>query len=176
MMAGTVGRSMKVMVAIDDSEGSFHALQWTLDNLSNVIRATPIDDGMVTLVHVQEPFQHRIFPVGSAASTAVYLTSTAVENIRKSQQENSARILSRALQICEAKMVKAETLILDGEPREMICQAAEQMNVDLLVVGSRGFGMIKRTLLGSVSDYCAHHAKCPILIVKPPREQQQKSK
>ncbi|XP_038691455.1 universal stress protein A-like protein isoform X2 [Tripterygium wilfordii] len=166
MMAGTVGRSMKVMVAIDDSEGSFHALQWTLDNLSNVIRATPIDDGMVTLVHVQEPFQHRIFPVGSAA----------VENIRKSQQENSARILSRALQICEAKMVKAETLILDGEPREMICQAAEQMNVDLLVVGSRGFGMIKRTLLGSVSDYCAHHAKCPILIVKPPREQQQKSK
>jgi len=28
-----------------------------------------------------------------------------------------------------------------------------------------------RTLLGSVSDYCAHHARTPILIVKPPADQ-----
>lgn len=39
---------------------------------------------------------------------------------------------------------KAETLILDGDPKDMICQAAEQMHVDLLVVGSRGLGKIKR--------------------------------
>lgn len=29
---------------------------------------------------------------------------------------------------------------------------------------------IYRAFLGSVSDYCAHHAKCPVLIVKPPKE------
>ncbi|KAL0662991.1 hypothetical protein Bca4012_099828 [Brassica carinata] len=57
-----------------------------------------------------------------------------------------------------------------GDPKEMICQAVEQTHVDLLVVGSRGLGMIKRVFLGSVSDYCAQHAKCPILIVRPPRE------
>ena len=40
--------------------------------------------------------------------------------------------------------VKAEILILDGDPKEMICQAAEQMHVDLLVVGSRGLSKLKR--------------------------------
>jgi nucleotide-binding universal stress UspA family protein len=40
--------------------------------------------------------------------------------------------------------VKAETLILNGEPKDMICEAAEQMQVDLLIVGSRGLGTIKR--------------------------------
>ncbi|KAK3007964.1 hypothetical protein RJ639_014052, partial [Escallonia herrerae] len=66
--------------------------------------------------------------------------------------------------------VKAETLILEGDPKDMICDAANEMHVDVLVVGSRGHGMIKRALLGSVSDYCAHHVKCPTLIVKPPKE------
>lgn len=40
--------------------------------------------------------------------------------------------------------VKTETLILDGDPKDMICQASEQMNADLLVLGSRGLGKIKR--------------------------------
>ncbi|WRX24723.1 UspA - like 10 [Theobroma cacao] len=66
--------------------------------------------------------------------------------------------------------IKAETLILEGDPTDMICDISEQMNVDLLVVGSRGLGKIKRALLGSVSDYCAHYAKCPTLIVKPLKE------
>jgi len=35
-------------------------------------------------------------------------------------------------------------MILEGDPKEMICQAVEQTHVDLLVVGSRGLGMIKR--------------------------------
>lgn len=35
-------------------------------------------------------------------------------------------------------------MILEGDPKEMICQAVEQNHVDLLVVGSRGLGMIKR--------------------------------
>jgi len=44
----------------------------------------------------------------------------------------------------EHVQVKAETLVLDGDPKDMICHAAEQMHADLLVVGSRGLGMIKR--------------------------------
>lgn len=43
--------------------------------------------------------------------------------------------------------VKTETLILDGDPKDMICQASEQMNADLLVLGSRGLGKIKRLQL-----------------------------
>lgn len=40
--------------------------------------------------------------------------------------------------------IKAETLILEGDPKDRICQAAEQLHADLLVIGSRGLGTIKR--------------------------------
>lgn len=40
--------------------------------------------------------------------------------------------------------VRAETVVVDGDPKEMICHFAEQMQADLLVVGSRGLSKIRR--------------------------------
>ena len=40
--------------------------------------------------------------------------------------------------------VKAETNILVGDPKEMLCQAAEELHADLLIVGSRDMGILKR--------------------------------
>ncbi|KDP21924.1 hypothetical protein JCGZ_03062 [Jatropha curcas] len=157
----------KVMVALDESDTSFYALKWTLDNL--IIKGVSQDSDMVTLVHVQHSFQTSIVPLGPAGA-ALYTPSSIADSVKKAQQENSAAIVSRALKMCDEKMVKAESLILEGDAKDMICKATEQMQVDLVVVGSRGLGKIKRALLGSVSYYCAHHAKCPILIVKPPKE------
>jgi nucleotide-binding universal stress UspA family protein len=39
---------------------------------------------------------------------------------------------------------------------------------DLLVVGSRGLGGLRRLLLGSVSEHCVHHSSCPVAVVRPP--------
>ncbi|KAF8398035.1 hypothetical protein HHK36_016961 [Tetracentron sinense] len=154
----------------DESDESFYALKWVLDKLFTSLGATVPDQStqelrMVTLLHVQQPFHHYVFPAGPG----VYATPLVLDSVRKAQEENSAALLSRALQICKERMIKAETMILDGDPKDMICHAAEQIHADLLVVGSRGLGKIKRAFLGSVSDYCAHHAKCPVLIVKPPK-------
>ncbi|PON44921.1 Universal stress protein [Parasponia andersonii] len=175
-------RKMKVMVAMDESDYSFYALKWALDHVlvtpaaaaaataTREEEASPEEVDMVILIHVQQPFQHYGFPAGPGGS-AVYATTAVVESVRKAQEENSAALLSRALQMCKEKPnIKAETLILEGDPKDRICQAAEQMHVDLLVVGSRGLGTFKRAFLGSVSDYCAHHVKCPILIVRSAKE------
>ncbi|KAL4606771.1 uncharacterized protein LOC142611398 [Castanea sativa] len=167
-------KKLKVMVAIDDSDGSFYALKWAVDHLFVAIGVAPEmsleEVGMVVLVHVQQPSQHfTVVPVGPGGAV-FYPPSSVVESVRKAQEESSAMLLSRALQLCKDKMVKAETLVLDGDPKDMICHAAEQMHADLLVVGSRGLGKIKRAFLGSVSDYCTHHANCPVLIVRPPKE------
>ncbi|KAL0691318.1 hypothetical protein Bca4012_090997 [Brassica carinata] len=173
--APTVTITKRMMVAIDESDSSFYALQWVIDHFSNLLMTTEAaeaEGGLLTVVHVQSPSHHfAAFPAGPGGATAaVYASSSMIESVKKAQQEASAALLSRALQMCRAKQIRTETLVLEGEAKDMICQAVEQMHVDLLVVGSRGLGKIKRAFIGSVSDYCAHHANCPILIVKPPKE------
>ncbi|XP_074351056.1 uncharacterized protein LOC141690254 isoform X3 [Apium graveolens] len=164
----------KVLVAIDNSESSFYALQWALDNLfknsSTVQSSTETsqqDSETLTVVHVMPPFHQYVYPAGAPG---IYAANTVVDSVRKGQSEIAAGLLGRAMKLCKDKNVKAESLLLEGDPKDMICQIVQETHVDLLVLGSRGLGMIKRAFLGSVSNYCVHHAKCPVLIVRPPKE------
>jgi nucleotide-binding universal stress UspA family protein len=68
----------------------------------------------------------------------------------KAQEENSRRIVARALKICEAKQVNATAAIVEGDAKEAICQAVDRMQAGLLVLGSRGLGKIKRYVARSV--------------------------
>ncbi|XP_022857782.1 universal stress protein A-like protein [Olea europaea var. sylvestris] len=154
----------KVLVAMDESDGSFYALKWALDHFFWYPIQPDQEPGMIILVHVQPIFQPFIYPAGPV----VYATPSMLDSVKQAQAQNAASIFSRALQMCKEKKIKAETLILEGDPKDRICQAAEQLHADLLVIGSRGLGTIKRAFLGSASNYCAHHVQCPILIVKPP--------
>lgn len=54
-----------------------------------------------------------------------------------------------------------------GNPGEVVCKVAATDKASLIVIGSRGMSTIRRTLLGSVSDYVMHHAHVPVLICKP---------
>ncbi|OEL36594.1 hypothetical protein BAE44_0002388, partial [Dichanthelium oligosanthes] len=45
-------------------------------------------------------------------------------------------------------------LVESGDPRDVICDAADKLGVDLLVMGSHGYGFIQRAFLGSVSNHC----------------------
>jgi nucleotide-binding universal stress UspA family protein len=55
-------------------------------------------------------------------------------------------------------------IVEEGPAAEVLVRAAR--GADLLVVGCRGHGGFARTLLGSVSQQCAHHAHCPVLIMR----------
>ncbi|KAJ0042160.1 hypothetical protein Pint_19346 [Pistacia integerrima] len=53
-----------------------------------------------------------------------------------------------------------------GEAKDVICGIVDKLRADTLIMGSHSYGFIKRALLGSVSDYCAKHVKCLVVIVK----------
>lgn len=64
--------------------------------------------------------------------------------------------------------VEIEQRVIQGAPAGVLVD--ESRDADLLVVGSRGHGGFAQLLLGSVSQQCAHHAKCPVVIVRAKRE------
>nr|XP_022295900.1 uncharacterized protein LOC111105802 isoform X2 [Crassostrea virginica] len=53
-----------------------------------------------------------------------------------------------------------------SKPGEGIINVAKELNACMIVTGSRGHGKIRRTLLGSVSDYLIHHADIPVLVCR----------
>jgi nucleotide-binding universal stress UspA family protein len=62
--------------------------------------------------------------------------------------------------------VRAETSVEPGAPGAALCERAESLGADVVVVGSRGRGAIRRALLGSVSTYVVQNAPCPVLVVR----------
>jgi len=70
----------------------------------------------------------------------------------------------------ERENISVLTDILLAEQNEnpgvFICKYAENNKVDLIIMGSRGLGNVRRLLLGSVSNHVVQHAKCPVLIIK----------
>jgi nucleotide-binding universal stress UspA family protein len=55
---------------------------------------------------------------------------------------------------------------VEGAARDVLVE--EGRRAALLVVGSRGRGVLRGLLLGSVALHCAMHATCPVMVVHPP--------
>lgn len=66
--------------------------------------------------------------------------------------------------------VEIKLQAIQGTPAGVLVE--ESRDADLLVVGSRGHGGFVGLLLGSVSQQCAHHAACPVVVVHPRREKE----
>lgn len=157
----------KVMVAIDDSECSHYALMWVLDNLEESITKSPL-----VIFNAQPPPTNNSFTAAALSSARMYCSVSATPEYTYTIQEQNRKLafalLEKAKEICAGRGVDAETLTEVGDPQSTICDAVQRLNISLLVLGERGIGKIKRAIQGSVSSYCLHNAKCPVLVVKKP--------
>lgn len=86
-----------------------------------------------------------------------------VEQLQDDAQDQARRTLDRGL---EAAGPRAAGLLAHGRPDKVLRDAAERL--DLLVVGSRGFGPARRVALGSTSDRLIHHTTVPVVVVPRP--------
>jgi 3-phenylpropionate/trans-cinnamate dioxygenase ferredoxin reductase subunit len=78
-------------------------------------------------------------------------------------------VIRRSLDAAARQKVAATGEIAQADPAEMIIDAAEQENADLIIVGNKGMGQATRFRLGSVPDRVAHYAPCDLLIVDTTR-------
>jgi nucleotide-binding universal stress UspA family protein len=108
----------------------------------------------------------QLLVVGVIGSTAVNEPSpilvdwSAIQDAQREDAENGLR--EAVAEVGGA----AETRTLTGNPARVLSELSTE--VDLVVVGSRGWGALKRVELGSTSDRLAHHASCPVIVVPRP--------
>uniref|UniRef100_A0A803NQP6 UspA domain-containing protein n=1 Tax=Cannabis sativa TaxID=3483 RepID=A0A803NQP6_CANSA len=148
-----------MVVGIDESDHSSYALQWTLDRF--FASYAPNFPFKLILVHAK-PTPTSAVGLAGAAEVLPFVDS----DLRRI----AARVVEKAKEVCASKSVNDVLVeVMEGDARNVLCETVEKHHASVLVVGSHGYGAIKRAVLGSVSDYCAHHAHCSVMIVKKPK-------
>ncbi len=134
----------RVAVAIDEGQESELALQ----KGSRIAERTSAE---LTIVNVLE------FPL----TTYGPFSPPVVADMDGIQTRYTAHLLEDAAsRVPDGLPVKVEGVV--GDPGGKLAELSE--NTDLLVVGSRSYGPIRRVLLGSVSAHLVNHAHCPLLV------------
>ncbi|GJP55930.1 hypothetical protein CLOM_g14944 [Closterium sp. NIES-68] len=65
--------------------------------------------------------------------------------------------------------IQLESMLGEGDPRDVLCNRASEDFVDFIIVGSQGKTALTKAMRGSVSQHLLHHAPCPVLIYPPSR-------
>jgi nucleotide-binding universal stress UspA family protein len=155
-----------IVVGVDGSAGSVAALRWALTEAH--LRGVPL-----RLVHAYELPHHLAgdLAVGLGPAAAAAYAGEDVERLRRSLEEAARRALAGALERADKEAIdgiEIEQEIVEGPAAPALIEAAR--GAALLVVGSRGRGGFAGLLLGSVSQQCAQHPPCPVVILPPVEE------
>lgn len=147
---------MAIVVGVDSSEESLQALRWAVKECR--LRGTSL-----RAVHAwQIPFVPDSYDPYFAGPVYSVPPIDPAEMRRLAESQ-----LARAVSTVETDDLEIEQLSVEGHPAEALLQAAE--DAELLVVGSRGHGGFTGLLLGSISQACVHHARCPVVIIRGER-------
>ncbi len=143
-----------VVVGVDGSEQSERALLWAAEEAQ--LRGTSL--------HAVQAWQPIVgawaSPAGAAPASAWSHEDYVAEALRSLDEFVTATLV-------ESPDLHVRKSVGVGNPVEVLIHTVEQDGAQMLVVGSRGQGGFKRLLLGSVSEQCATHAHCPVVIIHP---------
>ncbi|KAK7476035.1 hypothetical protein BaRGS_00032742 [Batillaria attramentaria] len=150
-----------VIIAYDGSEHSEYALEWYAQNMHKPGKH-------IILLHVPE-LNDMLHSTRWANSVYVF-DREVLESMLKEEQKRIQKDLERFADKLKSLGLGGKVKsVAAAKPGEGIASEAKNTDAELVVVGSRGMGAVRRTLLGSVSDYLVHHCQCPVLVVKHPK-------
>lgn len=134
-----------ILIPVDGSEGSDRAI-------THAITLAEVCGAKLNFLYVANINQ---LAINACLSDAILEAVTKAGNV----------ILERAIQMVPTGIEK-EAFSETGSPAVVILDFADSIEADLVVMGSRGLGVVKGVLLGSVSQYIVEQSKCPVLVVK----------
>ncbi|XP_048731797.1 putative universal stress protein SAUSA300_1656 isoform X2 [Ostrea edulis] len=89
-----------------------------------------------------------------------------IEGLITEDEKRILSVLDNIETLLMSHQVEGEVIRLEGNPGNAIITKASEVNATLIVMGSRGLGKIRRTFLGSVSDFVIHHSPVPVAICR----------
>lgn len=140
----------RIVVGVEGSGGARAALRWAIEEAR--IRGAVVD--------VVTAYLPTYVPAAPDFGFVPLDPIDLVEEIKKLQEDVIGSVTGNG----DPADVEIRRVLLKGRAADMLLEASK--GADLLVVGDRGRGGFRGLLLGSVSQQCAQHATCPVVIVR----------
>ena len=143
---------MKILLPVDGTELSLHETRFALQLLREGLK------GSFVLVNVQEP-----------ASFYEMVTADSPELIEGAALEAGEDLMAPSARLLADAGVTYETAVVQGDPAQAMVELIEERHCDMVVMGSRALGPIRRWLEGgSVSQRLVQTSPVPVVLVPPP--------
>ncbi|KAH3880627.1 universal stress protein Sll1388-like isoform X2 [Dreissena polymorpha] len=142
-----------VLLAMDGSENSDYAFQWYMEHLHKASH-------YVVMLHVPERHAFMVGPLGGTADVE------SITLMMKEEEQKERALLERLAQKLKDGGIGGKVKGVAGRPGEVIVAIADEEKALFVICGSRGKGTLRRTFLGSISDYVLHHSHVPVFICK----------
>jgi nucleotide-binding universal stress UspA family protein len=149
MSQSATAAGRQIVVGVDGSPASSAALRWAVNE------AEVTGDSVLAVIAWQ-------YPVAAGGYGWAPVAMDDGIDMQAIAEKTLAEAVDQVAKPGSAVMI--EQRVVEGYAPGVLLDAAA--GADLLVVGSRGHGTFADALLGSVSQHCAHHAKCPVVIVR----------
>ncbi len=138
-----------IVIGVDGSEGAQSALAWALAEAR--LRQT--------MLRVVCAWEVPVLIYGAAPAYVPPVDPTSDSKLAAERAiDDALRELSGATDGLEV-----ERVVVNGHAAPILVDASGE--AELLVVGSRGLGGFTGLVLGSVSQHCVHHARCPVVVI-----------
>lgn len=140
-----------VLLAMDGSKFADYAFDWYLKNIHR-----PND---VTILCNCFEF-HVVMPALGMGSAEV------VTKILEEEKAKNKVYLEKLSEQMKTAGLHGKVKQVQGDARHEILRVAEEEGATMIIMGTRGLGAVRRTILGSVSDHVLHHSHVPVLICR----------
>ncbi|XP_019918514.2 universal stress protein YxiE isoform X2 [Magallana gigas] len=157
--------SRVVAVAIDNSEYAEKAFDWYLEKIRR-------NDDVIVLIHIPESYDFSLarewspLALQKDAFDFTVPSPGVIRQLLDELEKNVKFLEDRYAEKVKAYGIDGKFRTGGGKPGEAILKIAKEENATLIVTGTRGLGKIRRTVLGSVSDYVIHHSPVPVLVCR----------
>lgn len=151
------GDSLNVGVAIDGSRFGREAVKYVIRH-RDLFGAAP----QITLINVVPDFAGAVMP----DMAGIALPAFSAEEVAAMQTKAFEGAVKPAHKLLDKGGLVADTVRLAGNPGDELAAYAKKKKLDVLVMGSHGYGAFKQAVLGSVATRVIAHCTTPVLLVR----------